>query len=278
MWGVSLSSASPKSTFEPPTFDLPTSLQTRKEKTEQMASLSSASASLKPPPAIAPRQRVVSPSGAASGPPPPPRAPVSVHPTTTVSETATFHGKYPVTIGSGTVIHPRARFYSFEGPIQIGDGCVIGEKCIIGDNEPTARGPASPEDQGITTRLSSSVTIGPQTTIRTGAYIRSAAAVDSLAVVNRHATVGSHSKVCSSCEIPEKTVLEDWTVFWATGQGIGHRKRRRLVGPAAIVTESGQQQRPNAKRVEDARLILLHKEREGLAKMISLSVSGGKRR
>lgn len=156
---------------------------------------------------------------------------------------------------------------------------MIGEKCVIGDNEPTAPGPASSEDEGILTRLSSSVTIGPQTTIRTGAYIRSAAAVDSLAVVNRNATVGSHSKVCSSCEIPEKTVLEDWTVVWAAGQGIGQRKRRRLVGPAAIVTETGQQQgRPNAKRVEDARLLLLHKEREGLAKMISLSAGGGKRR
>ncbi|KAH8701656.1 transferase hexapeptide domain protein [Talaromyces proteolyticus] len=234
----------------------------------------SSSASLKPPPAGLPRQRVVSPSTGTPGPPPPPRAPVSVHSTTTVSETATFHGTYPITIGSGTVIHPRARLYSFEGPIHIGDGCVIGEKCAIGDNEPTAQ-PAS-DAEGITTRLSSSVTIGPQTTIRTGAYIRSAAAVDALAVVNRNAIVGSHSKVCSRCEVPEKSTVEDWTVVWAAGQGIGQRKRRRLVGPAAVVSEKDQ--RPNAKRVEDARLVVLHKEREGLAKMISLSASGGKRR
>lgn len=231
------------------------------------------------------RQRVSS-SSSASAPAPPPRAPVSVHPTTTVSETATFHGIYPITIGSGTVIHPRARFYSFEGPVQIGDGCIIGEKTIIGDNETkttkssSAEASASPEG-GIVTRISSAVVIGPQTTIHTGAYIRSAAVVDTLAVIHRNATVGSHSKVCSRCEIAEGTALEDWTVIWAVGASLGQRKRRRFVGPAAEEPQQQQGQsgqRPDAKRVEDARLLVLHKEREGLAKMLGLSATGGSKR
>lgn len=235
---------------------------------------------LKPPPSgstSTQRQRVSSSSHQQqhSGPAPPPRAPVSVHSTTTVSETATFHGIYPITIGSGTVIHPRARLYSFEGPIQIGDGCIIGEKTLIGDNEPNSSS-STDASGGILTRISSSVVIGPQSTIRTGSYIRSAAVVDSLAIINRNATIGSHTKICSSCEIAEGATVEDWIVIWATATGVGQRKRRRFVGPAA--EEQGHSHRPNAKRVEDARLLVLHKEREGLAKMISLSANGGSKR
>lgn len=118
--------------------------------------------------------------------------------------------------------------------------------------------------------------IGPQATIRTGSYIRSAAVVDSLVMINRNVTVGSHTKICSSSEIAEGTTVEDWVVIWAAGSRIGQRKRRRFVGPAA--EEQGHSHRPNAKRIEDARLLVLHKEREGLAKMISLSASGGSKR
>jgi NDP-sugar pyrophosphorylase family protein len=120
------------------------------------------------------------------------------------------------------------------------------------------------------------VVIGPQATIRTGSYIRSAAVVDSLAIIHRNVTIGSHTKICSSCEIAEGTTVEDWVVIWAAGSGIGQRKRRRFIGPAA--EEQGQLHRPSAKRIEDARLLVLHKEREGLAKMISLSASGGGKR
>ncbi|OKL61290.1 hypothetical protein UA08_03763 [Talaromyces atroroseus] len=250
--------------------------------------MSSSTAYLKPPSSTH-RQRVPSStSTSASAPAPPPRAPVSVHSTTIVSETATFHGIYPITIGSGTVIHPRARFYSFEGPVQIGDGCVIGEKSIIGDNKPNAplarnsttegEETKSSTEGGTTTRISSSVLIGPQATIRTGAYIRSAAIVDAVAVINRSATVGSHSKVCSKCEVPEGTAVQDWTVVWAAGEGIGQRKRRRFVGPAAQEQPQNRGKRPDAKLVEDARLLVLHREREGLAKMISMSTSGGSKR
>lgn len=94
--------------------------------------------------------------------------------------------------------------------------------------------------------------------------------------------------MCSQCQVSEGAAVEDWTVVWAAGGGIGQRKRRRFVGPAAaavtaVVQDEGhqqqqQQQRPDAKRIEDARLLVLHREREGLAKMISLSASGGSKR
>lgn len=100
--------------------------------------------------------------------------------------------------------------------------------------------------------------------------------VESLATINRNVTVGSHSKICAQCEIAEGTVVEDWMVIWSVGMGsIGQRRRRRFVGPAA---EERGGHRPNAKRVEDARLMALHKEREGLVKMISMSASATSKR
>lgn len=65
-------------------------------------------------------------------------------------------------------------------------------------------------------------------------------------------------------------------VVWATEMDrLGQRRRRRFVGPAA---EEREGHRPDARRIEDARLLVLHREREGLSKMISLSASGGQKR
>ncbi|KAL1988350.1 hypothetical protein VTN96DRAFT_10033 [Rasamsonia emersonii] len=298
----------------------------------------SASAYLKPPSAASARQhspssqhRVASSSGASSSSaaaaPPPPRPPLAIHPTATIAETAVIHGTHQISIGPGTVIHPRARLLSYEGPIQIGDGCIISEKSTIGASAtapitpptptPTPTSATASESSGaatttstpITTRLSSSVTVGPYAAILPGAYVRSACVIDSLAVVNRNATVGAHSKVCSGCEVPEKTMVEDWTVVWAAGGGLGQRRRKRVVdaapaaaaaaaassssaltgeGATTATTAGGEgattkgidvgSRRPEGKRVEDARLIVLHKEREGLAKMIGLSSSAQRRR
>ncbi|KAL1964050.1 hypothetical protein VTN77DRAFT_7596 [Rasamsonia byssochlamydoides] len=261
---------------------------------------------LKPPPATSARHHPSSPhrvaasssssSSSAAGPPPP-RPPLAIHPTTTIAETAVIHGTHQISIGAGTVIHPRARIFSFEGPVHIGDGCIISEKSTVGGAAttiPTAATASGASGTITTTRISSSVTIGPYAAVLPGAYVRSAAVIDALAVVNRHATVGAHSKVCSGCEIPEKTIVDDWTVVWAAGGGIGQRRRKRVVGagssPPPALTEGGggeegttkgmegSHRRPEGKRVEDARLIVLQKEREGLAKMIGLAASAQRRR
>lgn len=279
----------------------------------------SASAYLKPPSAASARHspsgqqhRVASSasgasSSSAAAAPPPPRPPLAIHPTATIAETAVIHGTHQISIGPGTVIHPRARLLSYEGPIQIGDGCIISEKSTIGASAtapitPPTLAPTSmtaselsatttTSTTPITTRLSSSVTIGPYAAILPGAYVRSASVIDALAVVNRNATVGAHSKVCSGCEVPEKRMVEDWTIVWAAGGGLGQRRRKRVIdaAPAAPAASAGGEgattkeidvgsRRPEGKRVEDARLIVLHKEREGLAKMIGLSSNAQRRR
>lgn len=211
-----------------------------------------------------------------------PRAPLSIHPSSVVADTAVLQGTYQIAIGAGSVIHPRARLYSFEGPLVIGDGCIIGEKSVIGSPPPSAGSPTSPtspssEGGGVATRLSSSVTIAPLATILPGAYVRSSAVIDSLATVNRNAVVGAHSKVCSGCEVAENGRIDDWTVVWGSGVGFGQRRRKRVVG--TVTTSSiSKGDVPDGRVVEDARLLVLHKEKEGLVKLIGMSAGGSRKR
>ncbi|KAJ5744184.1 hypothetical protein N7533_009054 [Penicillium manginii] len=223
-------------------------------------------ATLKPPSATARS------SSSSSTPTGPPKAPLKADPTATISDTVIFHGKHPVTIGAGTVIHPRVRFYTYEGPIVIGDGCIIGEKTIIGATPSSASSSSSIETP---TRLSYFVTIGPQCTIKPGAHIHSSSAVEALCTLNRHTDIGSHSKICSGCELPERGSVPEWTVVW--GSGIGQRRRRareaKTPGPAVTVAAQVAQipapgPAPSGKVIEDARLMVLQKEREILGRML----------
>jgi len=258
---------------------------------------------------------------------------LAIHPSATIADTALLHGTYQISVGAGVVVHPRARLYSYDGPIMIGDGCVIGEKSTIGsattlssnnnnssttttttmttmttmttvtnnttnastDEMSSSSPPPSAEVTRVTTRLSSSVIIAPFATVLSGAQIRSAAVIESLAIVYRYASVGAHSKVCSGCEIPENSVVDDWTVVWGPGGAAGQMRRKRTVGrklpSSGVPGTMGKQPRgrsdadndndetlPDGKIVEDARLIVLQKERESLAKMIGSSPSLQKKR
>ncbi|KAJ5179012.1 hypothetical protein N7492_002222 [Penicillium capsulatum] len=218
----------------------------------------------------------------------PPKAPVKADATATIADAVVFQGTYPVTIGASTVIHPRARFYTYEGPIVVGDGCIISEKAVIGaapDTSSTSSsrraspatstaGTPTPEAQaerghGITTRLSYFVTIGPQSTILPGAHIHSSATIEALATIHRHADIGSHAKVCAGCEVRESHSIGEWVVVW--GSGLGQQRKRsrdpKTPGPA-VVTAAQVGQAPAGKVIEDARLMVLQKEREVLARML----------
>ena len=262
-----------------------------------------AMATLKPPPAQH-RSSSHTPTG-------PPKAPLTADPSSTIADTAVFQGTYPVTIGANTVIHPRAKFYSYEGPIIVGDGCIICEKAVIGapPNTPassrgSSRSPSprpssetrtetQSEDthsrtehlqQGTATRLSYFVTIGPQSTILPGAHIHSSACIEALATIRRNADIGSHVKICSKCVVPENNSVPEWTVVW--GSGLGQRRRRardaKSPGPAVVVAAQVTQTpvpgpAPEGKVIEDARLMVLQKEREVLARMIVPAGAGRKK-
>ena len=59
-------------------------------------------------------------------------SPITISPTAVVSETAILSGTYPITIGSNTVIHPRATIVSEHRPVIVGDNCIISERTTVG--------------------------------------------------------------------------------------------------------------------------------------------------
>ncbi|KAI1930470.1 hypothetical protein LOZ65_001459 [Ophidiomyces ophidiicola] len=202
-----------------------------------------------------------------------PRPPLSVHPTATISETAYFQGKHSINIGAGTVIHPRAKILSFEGPINLGEGCIIGEKAVIGGPLPAASLTSSTGTD--VTTIENSVHIGPLATINSGSHIHSAAVIESSAIIGRQASIGRHAKVCALCEIPDNGNVEDWIVVWGGGAGgMGTQKRKRANGRNDDENTIGL----NGRAVEVARLAVLSKERETLAKLIGAGATATSRR
>ncbi|ODH47970.1 hypothetical protein GX48_05902 [Paracoccidioides brasiliensis] len=224
------------------------------------------------------------------------KPPLTAHPTATVPDSASFQGIHPISIGAGTVIHPRSKFLSFEGPIHIGDGCIIGEKSVIGGPQASPISSTSMTDAEsattsteatttlptcssttITTTLEKSIIIGPLATISAGTHISSAATVDTSSFLGRGVQVGQHAKVCSSCSIPDSSVVDDWTVIWGGGVGAASRLQMRK-------RVNGQHQQPSdepgvglgsgAAIVERGRLGVLEKEREGLTKLIGARSAG----
>lgn len=266
-------------------------------------------ATLKPPPA---QHRSSSSSHTPTGPP---KAPLKADATATIADTAVFQGTYPVTIGAGTIIHPRARFYAFEGPISVGDGCIISEKAIIGAAPGTltsastpASSRASPSSStgpsptssstnialpttGIQvpgeetpTRISYFVTIGPHSTVLPGANVHSSATIESLVTIGRYADVGAHSKICSGCQVPAHGSVPEWTVVYGSGVGQRRKRARAAKEPAPAVVIAAQvagipvpAPAPEGKIIEDARLMVLQKEREVLGRMIVPAGAGKKK-
>lgn len=70
-----------------------------------------------------------------------PRPPVSLAPSVTIAESAILTGAQPISIGSDSVVHPRARIDSCEASITIGRRCIVHERAHLGV---PSRLPASP--------------------------------------------------------------------------------------------------------------------------------------
>ncbi|KAJ5203395.1 hypothetical protein N7449_005474 [Penicillium cf. viridicatum] len=230
----------------------------------------------------------------------PPKAPLKADPTATIADTVVFQGRHPVTIGAGTVIHPRAKFYAYEGPIVVDDGCIISEKAVIGapptssrspspsrpaSTTPTESGASTPEPRKETsTRISYFVTVGPLATVEPGAHIHSSATIEALATIRRGADIGAHSKVCSRCEIAAGGSVAEWVVVYGQGPGMRRKRARGVKGTSPAVVGAAQVAQtplpgpaPAGKVIEDARLMVLQKEREVLGRMLVPAAGGRKK-
>ena len=64
--------------------------------------------------------------------PAPPKPPTSLASSLTIAEHASLTGTHLITLGSNTVVHPRAKFSSAHAPIAVGSNCIICERSSIG--------------------------------------------------------------------------------------------------------------------------------------------------
>ncbi|KZZ93011.1 Trimeric LpxA-like protein [Ascosphaera apis ARSEF 7405] len=199
-----------------------------------------------------------------------------------IPDTTTFQGTFPISIGAGTAIHPRVKIYSFDGPVLIGEGCIIGEKSIIGapsvpegmPPKQSVRDSSSAERPARHTVVENFVNVGPLCTISSGVYIRYCTTIEASAYLGANVRVGKHSKVCPNCKVPDGRSVGEWSVVWGGPGSLRSRKRASGDGPRE---SSGKSAGLGGRAVEDGRLIVLNKEREIVRKLMAANLSARKK-
>ena len=93
-----------------------------------------------------------------------PKAPTSIDPSAIVANHAILTGLYPITIGPRVVLHPYARVVSGDGPIEIGEGCIIWEKAVVGSG-------SAVEDDSKRTEKVKKIVLGPNVVVESGAVV-----------------------------------------------------------------------------------------------------------
>jgi carbonic anhydrase/acetyltransferase-like protein (isoleucine patch superfamily) len=185
---------------------------------------------------------------------------LDIHPTAHLDPQAYIQGTFPITLAANVVIHPRARLVSVHGPLVIGAGTVVPERCVIGGPGPDPREPLpTPPEAPLKTVLGQKVLLHASAEIQAGAVLEDACLVEPRAVIKKGVNIGKHSKVCASCMVDRS--VGDWMVVWGTGQA-----RRMRIG--AVEAENG-------------RLKALERERDataGLLKAAQAKAMMGKRR
>jgi dynactin 6 len=93
-----------------------------------------------------------------------PKAPTSIDPSAIVANHAILTGLYPITIGPRAVLHPYAKIVSGDGPIEIGEGCIIWEKAVVGSG-------SLAEDDAKKTEKVKKIVLGPNVIVESGAVV-----------------------------------------------------------------------------------------------------------
>jgi carbonic anhydrase/acetyltransferase-like protein (isoleucine patch superfamily) len=93
-----------------------------------------------------------------------PKAPVNLSSSVLLADTAVLTGTDTVTINSESVIHPRAKLESSNGPVTVGRRCIVYERSHIG-----AAGDTS--EEAAASKSSQAVTLGDYVTVEVGAVI-----------------------------------------------------------------------------------------------------------
>jgi carbonic anhydrase/acetyltransferase-like protein (isoleucine patch superfamily) len=220
----------------------------------------SASTSVPPPSSTESHPRATPSAPAPSAAVPGSKPPLEIHPAAHFDPQAYVQGTYPITLGANVIVHPRARLVSVHGPLTIGAGTVISERCIIGGPalDSKARLPPPPEVP-LQTTIGQNVVFHASAEVQAGASLDDACLVESRVVIKKGVRVGKHSKICAGCIVDRS--VGDWAVVWGEWQ-----QRRIRIGAA---------------EPEGGRLKALEREREatvGLLRVAAAKATLGKRR
>lgn len=174
---------------------------------------------------------------------------------------AYVQGTFPVKLGANVVVHPRARLLSFQGPLTIGAGTVIAERCVVGGPAPEdPKGPVPPPpEEPVETTVGQNVMLHAAAQIECGSSLEDGCLVEPRAVVMRGVKMGKHSKACAATIVDRS--VPDWIVILGGGQV--RRLRQGAEGP------------------EEGRLNGLQKEREAMVNLLKTAAAKatlGKRR
>jgi carbonic anhydrase/acetyltransferase-like protein (isoleucine patch superfamily) len=206
------------------------------------------------------RPRVQPPAAASTSALSTSKPPTEPHPTAHLDPQAYVQGTHTITLGENVVIHPRARLVSQYGPLVIGAGTIISERCVVGGPVPDPKEPLpSPAVESIRTVIGENVMLHAAVEVHAGAALDDACMIEPRVVVKKGVKVGKHSKVCAGCVVDRS--VGDWVVMWGDGQT--RRTRTGAVEP------------------EDGRLRALERERDGTARLLKSAAAKatlGKRR
>ncbi|KAF2460601.1 hypothetical protein BDY21DRAFT_276607, partial [Lineolata rhizophorae] len=140
-----------------------------------------------------------------------PKPPATIDPTAVVAAHAVLVGTHPIRIGRGAVVHPYARLVSTHGPVDVGDGCIVGERAAIGLGEPGAAASAGAAD--------ARVALGRNTVVETGAVVEAretgeGAVVEAGARAGPGSVMEAHSKLAPTVRLPAGVRLPAYTVVY----------------------------------------------------------------
>ncbi|KAE9373454.1 trimeric LpxA-like protein [Stipitochalara longipes BDJ] len=146
----------------------------------------------------------------ASTMPAPPKPPISLASSLIIAEHASLTGTNLITLGSNTVVHPRARFNSAYAPITVGSNCIVCERSSIGFHSEAA----ADERQGVVIENSVVIEVGAVVEAKT---VGEGTVIEVQAKIGKGAVLGKHCKIGPLCEINEGEVVPDFTVVYGTG-------------------------------------------------------------
>lgn len=109
-----------------------------------------------------------------------PKAPTSIDPTAIIANHAILTGIYPIKIGPRAVIHQYAKIVSGDGPIELGEGCIIWEKAVVGN---------ATDDEGQKSEKENKITLGSNVVIESGAVVE-AETVGENTIIEAFAKIG----------------------------------------------------------------------------------------